>query len=103
MAKRKHAAPDFFEDNALDPVNSATGQTYAGRPACHNSSIEEKKKVGFYIKAGLWERFNRTFHELMLEGSAPGNKSGLLEAALTFALDDIDKGAASKVRKLMRG
>lgn len=102
MVKRKQTTPDFFQDSSLDPVSSATGPARAGHPEGQNSSIEEKKKVGFYVKASLWARFNRTFHELMLEGDVPGNKSGLLEAALTFALDDIDKGASSKVRKLLR-
>ena len=43
------------------------------------------------------ERFNRKFYELKLAGIAIDNKSTLLELALAFALDDLDKGAKSRV------
>jgi hypothetical protein len=43
------------------------------------------------------QRFTLKFHELNLAGIAVDNKSTLLELALSFALDDIDKGRASQV------
>ena len=56
-----------------------------------------KKKAGFYLSVALLERFNRKFHELNLSGMSVENKSALLEAALSFALDDMDKGRESVV------
>jgi hypothetical protein len=43
------------------------------------------------------ERFDRKFHELKLAGAAIDNKSMLLEAAMAFALDDLDRGEKSEV------
>lgn len=84
--------PDFFESNPVDPVRSATGgdASPADKP---------KKKAGFYLTEDLITRFDRKFHELKLAGAAIGNKSTLLEAALAFALDDLDRGAQSQVLK----
>jgi hypothetical protein len=84
--------PDFFEPNPVDPVRSATG---GGPPRAE----KPKKKAGFYLTQDLIERFDRKFHELKLAGADVGNKSTLLEAALAFALDDLDRGEHSKVLK----
>ena len=54
-----------------------------------------KKKAGFYLSETLLQRFNRRFHQMKLEGVNIENKSALLELALTFALDDLDKGPNS--------
>ena len=54
-------------------------------------------KAGFYLSDDLLGRFNTRFYELKL-GSAPvENKSALLEAALAFALEGIDRGADSRI------
>jgi hypothetical protein len=108
MAHKKQKTPDFFDVDPLDPVRLATG---GRRPEKKNSSVEEnmlssnpggiKKKAGFYLTAELLERFSRTFYALKLEGLAIDNKSTLVEAALTLALDDIDKGDQSVIRGLL--
>jgi hypothetical protein len=59
--------------------------------------MSTKKKAGFYLSMEIIERFNRKFYELKLAGIAIDNKSTLLELALAFALDDLDKGAKSRV------
>ena len=84
--------PDFFENTAVDPVRSATG-------APHEAHGKPKKKAGFYLSLHLIERFDRKFYELKLAGAAIDNKSNLLEAALAFALDDLDRGERSQVLK----
>lgn len=84
--------PDFFESNPVDPVRSATGSSPPRSP-------KPKKKVGFYLTRDLINRFDRKFHELKLAGTDIGNKSTLLEAALAFALDDLDRGEHSQVLK----
>ena len=50
----------------------------------------------------ILNRFTHKFHELKLAGVAIDNKSTLLEAALDFALDDMDKGEGSQVLKKIR-
>jgi len=60
-------------------------------------AAKTKKKAGFYLSLHVIERFDRKFHELKLAGAAIDNKSMLLEAALAFALDDLDRGEKSKV------
>ncbi len=109
MTENKKKAPDFFEGGLLDPVSVATGSR---RPEKKSSSVEEKKnssvdgnlkkKAGFYLSADLLERFSRTFYELKLEGLGIDNKSTLVEAALKLALDDIDKGGKSIIRKSLK-
>ncbi len=89
-------SPAFFEDHDLDPVTTAGGL----RPAAAKSI--PKKKAGFYISEVLLERFNRRFHQMKLEGRAIENKSALLEMALTFALDDLDKGEESILASKMK-
>lgn len=84
--------PDFFDTNPVDPVQSATGGT-------KTPSNKPKKKAGFYLSLHIIERFDRKFYELKLAGASIENKSTLLEAALAFALDDLDRGAQSNVLK----
>jgi hypothetical protein len=84
--------PDFFDTNPVDPVQAATGRkkTPPNTP---------KKKAGFYLSLDVIERFDRKFYELKLAGAAIDNKSMLLEVALAFALDDLDRGVQSNVLK----
>lgn len=96
MAAKRRKTPQFFDDDFLDPVNAATG----GNPPPRSAGAETgsaKKKAGFYLSVPLLDRFNRKFHELNLAGLAVENKSALLEAALRFALEDMDKGEKSRV------
>ena len=62
-----------------------------------------KKKAGFYLSVDILNRFTLKFHELKLAGGAIDNKSTLLEAALDFALDDVDKGAGSQILQRLKG
>jgi len=89
-------SPDFFEDHVLDPVVAATGS----RPS--KAAPTAKKKAGFYLSEKLLERFNRRFHQMKLEGAAIENKSALLEMALSFALDDLDKDEQSRLRAKLK-
>ena len=109
MVQKKNKTPDFFEPGPFDAVDLATGQ---GRSQRKNSSVEErksssasaKKKAGFYLSADLLERFSKTFYALKLEGGVGiDNKSTLVEAALKLALDDIDRGDKSVIRKMLTG
>lgn len=109
MVKKKNKTPDFFDPGPFDAVSLATGQN---RSEKKNSSVEEKKnssvvakkKAGFYLPADLLERFSRTFYALKLDGGiAIDNKSTLVEAALKLALDDIDRGDKSVIRKMLAG
>ena len=90
MVSDPNNPPDFFEPSPLDPVRSATGTDTAGRAV-------PKKKAGFYLSIDVLSRFERKFYELKLAGGPVGNKSGLLEAALNFALDDLDRGPQSRL------
>ncbi len=100
-AGRKDLA-DFFEDSPIDPVGSATGRR-PGDPGEGTGgpkrSAPEKKKAGYYLRADLLNRFDRKYHELKLAGVSVVNKSALLEAALEFALDDLDRGEKSGILK----
>jgi hypothetical protein len=109
MATGKNKLPDFFSEDGIDPVESATGNqqplpevsdTSSGKDA--KSGVPTKKKAGFYLSKEIIERFNFKFHELKLAGIAVDNKSTLLELALAFALDDLDKGAKSRVLQRLR-
>ena len=112
MATGRSKTPDFFNEDGLDPVDTATGypqdspedKTNAPSSAARSGTTAEmitKKKAGFYLSIDLLNRFNHKFHELKLAGVAIENKSTLLESALGFALDDMDKGQDSQVlRKL---
>jgi hypothetical protein len=106
MSPSRKATPDLFEEGFTDPVAAATGR---GRPPGASESgrrvsrrgpaaaSETKRKAGFYLSAEIIDRFNTKFYELKLAGATVDNKSALLEAALAYALDDLDRGAASKV------
>ena len=121
MAANKSKTPDFFKDESFDPIEVATGPGRRSAPDRSQGQESEKpshshaagttikkpavsrpvhkKKAGFYISVELLNRFDRKFYELKLAGAAIENKSALLELALTFALDDLDKGTRSRVLK----
>jgi hypothetical protein len=111
MATRKRKIPDLFHEEGFDPVETATGypqnspqdrfatSTGTAEKKGPASGVVVKKKAGFYLSKALLHRFDRKFYELKLAGVSIGNKSTLLEAALDFALDDIDKGKSSRVLK----
>jgi len=90
MASRKSDnGLEFFEEAALDPMAAATGS--------HSPAAIDKRKAGFYLSAELLARFDRKFYELKLSGARVANKSALLEAALAFALEDMDRGGESRL------
>ena len=91
-ASERNKYPDFFEDHNIDPLTAATGSPSS------RAAPKAKKKAGFYLSEELLERFNRCFHQMKLEGASIENKSALLEKALVFALDDLEKGHQSKLR-----
>lgn len=98
MAKNEKNTPDFFEERPFDPVNVAIGpQAKSGRVDSKRIAADSKRKAGFYLSVNILDRFNRKFHELKLEGAAIENKSALLEVALSFALDDLDKSHESRL------
>lgn len=112
MAASKSKTPDFFNEEPFDPMEVATGPGRAVQgsektphpDAAKGMTLKagvghasNKKKAGFYLSVGLLERFSRKFYELKLAGLAVENKSALLEAALSFALDDLDKGHKSRL------
>jgi hypothetical protein len=111
MTTGKKSIPDFFKEDGVDPVESATGYRQrvpedkktpsagSGTP----SGTTAKKKAGFYLSVQILDRFNLKFHELKLAGVAIENKSTLLEQALSFALDDLDKGQESRVLQQLGG
>jgi hypothetical protein len=99
MATRRKNMPDLFADTSLDPVESATGYQKTPLPSQRAVKPAVKKKAGFYISVDLLQRFTLKYHELKLAGVAVDNKSTLLELALSFALDDMDKGNNSQVLK----
>jgi hypothetical protein len=93
MATKRHHLPDLFEDHAPDPVEAATGGRRPG------AGSEPKRKAGFYLSDELLGRFNTRYYELKLAGASVVNKSALLEAALAFALEDLERGANSTLLK----
>ena len=97
MAARSKDKPDFFAQTALDPVESATGYESPSPSPQRSITTAAKKKAGFYLSVDVLQRFTLKFHELKLAGVAIENKSTLLELALSFALDDMDEGKASRV------
>jgi hypothetical protein len=98
MAKSESNTPDFFEEKPFDPVNVAIGPgTQSDRIKSKKNAADTKRKAGFYLSVDILNRFNRKFHELKLEGVAIENKSALLELALSFALDDMDKSKESRL------
>jgi hypothetical protein len=84
--------PDFFDETHVDPVSVATGRQV-------RKQAVPKRKAGFYFSEALLERFTRKFHQLKLDGVPIDNKSALAEMALHFALDDMDRGDASRLLK----
>lgn len=104
MPTRRHRMPDLFDDHQPDPMEAAIGRRQPAeglRPPGRKAPTmpEAKRKAGFYLPDELLERFNTRFYELKLAGAAVGNKSALLEAALGYALDDLDRGAESRILK----
>ncbi len=98
MTKSENNTPDFFEERPFDPVNVAIGPgTQSGRVKSKKIAADTKRKAGFYLSIDILNRFNRKFHELKLEGVAIENKSALLELALSFALDDMDRSHESRL------
>ena len=108
MTASRRNTPDFFAETSIDPVESATGrQKPSAQPTDAGSAFRagpgetlnplSKKKAGFYLSVDILQRFNLKFHELKLAGVAIDNKSTLLELALSYALDDLDKGRKSRV------
>jgi hypothetical protein len=53
----------------------------------------------FYLSGDLLGRFNSRFYEPKLPSAPVENKSALLEAALAFALEDLDRGADSRIQR----
>ena len=109
MGTQKREQPDFFEEGELDPVAAASGPAPAARPSVRRSQSgpqpagPAKRKAGFYLSEALLNRFDTKFYELKLSGKAVANKSVLLEAALLYALDDLDRGEDSEVlRRISR-
>jgi len=94
-ASERSKAPDFFEDHGFDPVSTATRYPPAEKSV-------PKKKVGFYLPEALIDRFNRQYHQMKLAGAPIDNKSTLVEMALQFALDDIEKGTQSLILKTLQ-
>lgn len=116
MAASKNRPPDFFKEESFDPVEIATGPGRSGPdaeksiasaagkaviPGAGEGHALNKKKAGFYMSVDLLERFSRKFYELKLAGVAIENKSALLELALSFALDDLDKGHKSRLLQVI--
>ena len=110
MASGRKKTPDFFKEEGMDPMDTATGYP---QPAPQDQdapsaaaakygpagAMTAKKKAGFYLSVDILNRFTHKFHELKLAGVAIDNKSTLLEAALGFALDDMDQGEKSQILK----
>ena len=97
MATRNTDIPDLFPESEVDPVETATGYRNPSTPVRRGASTTAKKKAGFYLSVDVLHRFTLKYHELKLAGVAVDNKSTLLELALSFALDDLDKGSSSRV------
>ncbi|MFO7709210.1 MAG: hypothetical protein R6V84_13650 [Desulfobacterales bacterium] len=103
MTKHRARPPELFEETGPDPIDAACGPRHtlppapAPRPERPAAGADLKRKAGFYLSDELLARFNKKFYQLKLAGAAVDNKSALLEAALDFALEDLDRGAASRV------
>jgi len=107
MPTKRNQTPDLFADHLPDPLDAAMGRRDApvpGRPLGRRPAgraAELKRKAGFYLSDELLGRFNTRFYELKLAGVGVENKSALLEAALAYALDDLERGPESKILKRM--
>ncbi len=103
MTKQQNPdAPEFFESTPVDPVTSASKAGDRGSPGRPPSPVP-KKKAGFYLSQEVIDRFDRNFYTLKLAGQAVENKSVLLEAALTYALDDLEAGEDSVILARLAG
>jgi len=85
--------------NPQPPPQDKAAPSDAAANSGPSGQTAAKKKAGFYLSVDLLKRFTHKFHELKLAGIAIDNKSTLLEAALGYALDDMDKGRQSQVLK----
>lgn len=90
-ASEQNKSPDFFEEHDLDPMTTAAGRKTAAKKPI------PKRKAGFYLSEPLLERFNRRYHQMKLDGVAIENKSALVEVALAYALNDLDRGQQSEI------
>ena len=108
MTTRRSPTPDLFAEHLPDPVDAAIGgrQDPQRRRPQDRSAVgpaqETKRKAGFYLSGETLERFNMKFYQLKLAGAPVDNKSALLEAALNFALDDLDRSTDSRVLQRMK-
>lgn len=89
-ASKQKKSPDFFEEHVLDPMSTASRNQSPRKPV-------PKKKVGYYLSLAVLERFNRRFHQMKMDGVPIENKSAFVEVALSYALDDLEKGAESQI------
>lgn len=94
--------PEFFVSTPVDPVTSASGTSGRGSPGRPPSPVP-KKKAGFYLSQDVIDRFDRNFYTLKLAGQPVENKSALLEAALAYALDDLEQGDDSVILARLSG
>ncbi len=101
MEANKNATPEFYDEDPFDPVSTAIGSNRILNK--QKKKTVDKKKAGFYLSNQILDRFNRKFHELKLDGVNIENKSVLVEAAIKFTLDDIDKGDDSIVLNMLAG
>ncbi len=109
MTRRRPNPPELFDEPLPDPVDAASGPPgprpgvlRPPRPKASGAAADLKRKAGFYLSDETLERFNMKFYELKLAGAAVDNKSALMEAALNFALDDLDRGRESRVLRRMK-
>lgn len=99
MKTEKDRKPEFFEANPIDPVLAAIGldeKKISSAEDGKNGGHARKKKAGFYLSLDVLDRFTRKFHEMKLAGLTIENKSAFVEAAIVYALDDVDKEEGSK-------
>lgn len=116
MAKSKDRleTPDFFGDDDLDPVLTATNAAKGGQKKVRRTKEEQKnirtekakpaaavskKKAGYYLGIELLSQLDRKFLELKLQGKSIENKSALMETIIKFGLLDIEKGEDSLILK----
>ncbi len=98
MTPSKPTTEDFFDDPPVDPLETAIG----GGGSRPRKATTPKKKAGFYLPVDLLNRFNRTYHELILDGYAVDNKSALLEILLNDALDRLTRNGATALKTRLR-
>jgi hypothetical protein len=102
MKTEKDRKPELFEANPIDPVLAAIGldeksdRKSSSTEDGKNGGPARKKKAGFYLSLDVLDRFTRKFHEMKLAGITIENKSAFVEAAIIYALDDVDREEGSK-------